>query len=87
MAKAKIEYDLNDFDDRMAHLRAIKSTDLSLAIWEIEMNLRKKLEYSLEAKELQNEEMSNYDVVDLCMETILDIIHNQHNINIEELIV
>ncbi len=85
MAKATLEFDLNDFDDKMAHKRAVKSTDLALALWEIEMNLRKKLERGLEAKEMKNEDVEVYDVIDMCMENILDTIRD-HNIDIEDLI-
>ena len=85
MAKAILEYDLNDHDDKMAHLRAIKSTDLALVIWEFEMNLRKKLERELESKELKNEEVDNYDVIDTCMQNVIRTIRN-HNIDIEALI-
>ena len=85
MAKAILEYDLNDHDDKMAHLRAIKSTDLALAIWEFEMNLRKRLERELESKEYKNEEVSNYDVIDICMENVIRTIRD-HNIDIEDLI-
>lgn len=86
MAKATLEFDLNDFDDKMAHKRAVKSTDLALAIWEIEMNLRKRLERQLEAKEMKNEDVEVYDVIDMCMENILNTIRD-HNIDIEDLIV
>ena len=85
MAKAILEFDLNDYDDKMAHKRAVKSTDLALALWEIEMNLRKKLERELEAKEMKNEDVEVYDVIDMCMENILDTIRD-HNIDIEDLI-
>lgn len=85
MAKATLEFDLNDFDDKMAHKRAVKSTDLALAIWEIEMNLRKRLERQLEAKEMKNEDVDVYDVIDMCMENILNTIRD-HNIDIEDLI-
>ncbi len=85
MAKATLEFDLNDFDDKMAHKRAVKSTDLALALWEIEMNLRKRLERELESKELKNEDVEVYDVIDMCMENILNTIRD-HNIDIEDLI-
>ena len=85
MAKAILEFDLNDYDDNMAHKRAVKSTDLSLALWEIEMNLRKKLERELESKELKNEDVEVYDVIDMCMENIMNTIRD-HNIDVEDLI-
>jgi len=85
MAKAILEFDLNDHDDKMAHKRAIKSTDLALALWEIEMNLRKRLERELEFKEFKNEDVEVYDVIDMCMDNILKTI-GDHNIDIEDLI-
>ena len=85
MAKAILEYDLDNYDDRMAHKRAVKSTDLALALWEIEMNLRKKLERELESKELKNEDVEVYDVIDMCMENIINTIRD-HNIDVEDLI-
>ena len=85
MAKAILEFDLNDYDDNMAHKRAVKSTDLALALWEIEMNLRKKLERELESKEFKNEDVEVYDVIDMCMENIMNTIRD-HNIDVEDLI-
>lgn len=85
MAKAILEFNLNDSDDKMAHLRAVKSTDLALVIWEFEYNLRKRLERELEAKEFKNEEVNNYDVIDICMENVIKTIRD-HNIDIDDLI-
>ena len=85
MAKAILEFNLNDYDDNMAHKRAVKSTDLALALWEIEMNLRKKLERELESKELKNEDVEVYDVIDMCMENIMNTIRD-YNIDVEDLI-
>lgn len=80
MAKAKIEYDLNDADDRLSHLRAVKSLDLSLAIWDIVHNTKKSLEWSMEGKE-----MDKYDALELVYEKIHEIL-DEHNIRIDELI-
>lgn len=85
MAKATLEYDLNDYDDKMAHKRAVKSTDLALALWEIQINLRKRLERELESKEFKNEDVDVYDVIDICMEKIIGTI-TDHNIDIDDLI-
>lgn len=80
MAKAKIEYDLNDLDDRIAHFRAVKSLDMALALWEITHNTKKGLEWSMEGKELDK-----YDVLELVFEKIYEIL-NEHNINTDEII-
>ena len=36
--KAVIEFDLDDADDRQAHLRCIKALDMSIAIWNVVHN-------------------------------------------------
>lgn len=80
MAKAKIEYDLNDPDDRMAHFRAIKSLDMAGALWDITHNTKKGLEWSLEGKEIDK-----YDVLELVFDKIYEILE-EHNINTDELL-
>jgi hypothetical protein len=49
--KAILEFDLNDHDDRMSHLRCVKSTDMAIVLFEILTNLRKKVEYEVESFE------------------------------------
>jgi hypothetical protein len=80
MAKAKIEYDLNDADDVYAHKRAVKSLDLALALWEITHNTKKGLEWSMEGKEIDK-----YDALELVFEKIHEII-SEHNIDLDDLI-
>ena len=82
MPQATLTFDLNDSDDAMAHLRAVKSLDLALAIWDIVHNTKKSLEWSLESKE----EISRYDVVDLVYEKIYAILE-EHDVVIDKLIV
>jgi hypothetical protein len=52
--KATLEFNLDDFDDKMAHLRCVKSLNLALTIWEIKREIRDKLKYH-DNSELQNE--------------------------------
>jgi hypothetical protein len=80
MARATIEFDLNEPDDVMAHLRAVKSLDMALALWDIVHNTKKGLEWSLEGKEIDK-----YDTLELVFEKIHEIL-NEHNINTDELI-
>ena len=79
MAKAKIEYDLNDTDDMYAHKRAIKSLDMALALWTITHNTKKSLEWSMEGKE-----MDKYDALEMVFEKIHEII-SEHNIDLDDL--
>jgi hypothetical protein len=80
MAKAKLEYDLNELDDVMAHKRAVKSLDMALALWEITHNTKKSLEWSMEGKE-----MDKYDTLEMVYEKIYEIL-DEHNIKIDDLI-
>jgi dTDP-4-dehydrorhamnose reductase len=82
MPQATLTFDLTDSDDAMAHLRAVKSLDLALAIWDIVHNTKKSLEWSLESKE----EISRYDVVDLVYDKIYAILE-EHDVVIDKLIV
>jgi molecular chaperone GrpE (heat shock protein) len=36
--KAKLTFDLDDIDDKMAHERCVKSTDMAFVLWEIMTN-------------------------------------------------
>jgi hypothetical protein len=83
MAEAILKYDLNDSDDTMAHMRAVKSLDMALALWEIKYNTKKSIAYALEGKDYKGESISNYDVLDMVYEWIHEILdeHNKSNIS------
>ena len=80
MAKATIEFDLNETDDIKAHLRCVKSLDMALVLWEITHNTKKKLEWTMEGKE-----MDKYEALELVYEKIFEIM-SEHNINLEDII-
>jgi len=82
MAKAILKFDLNDFDDRMAHLRAVKSLDLSMAIWDI-LQLRKTMERRFENTENTNNDV--FDGIDAICDGILEIL-DDHGIKIDDLV-
>lgn len=80
MAKATLEYDLNDPDDVMSHKRAVKSLDMAMALWSIVHNTKKGLEWSLEGKELDK-----YDTLELVFQKIHEIL-DENGIITDELI-
>jgi hypothetical protein len=80
MSKATLEFDLNDSDDMIAHLRAVKSLDMAMALWEIVHNTKKGLEWSMEDKEIDK-----YDALELVYKKIHEIL-DDNNINTDELI-
>ena len=81
--KATLSYNLNDPDDRMAHLRAVKSLDMASVLFDITRNLRNKIENRFE-----NIDNSNNDVFD-GIEEVFNEIYNilrDNNLDIDELI-
>jgi hypothetical protein len=82
MAKAILKFDLNDFEDRMAHLRAVKSLDLSMAIWDI-LQLRKTME-----RRYENTDNTNNDVFDgiEAMSVGISEILDEYGIKIDDLV-
>jgi hypothetical protein len=72
--KAILKFDLDDADDRMAHLRAVQSTDMAIALFHILYNSK---------REMENKTGLNLDEVwehfhQICID---------NNINIDKLIV
>jgi hypothetical protein len=81
--KATLSYNLNDPDDRMAHLRAVKSMDMASALFEITRNLRKKIQNRYE--DIDNTHNDVFDGIDAVFDEIYDILED-NNIDIDELI-
>lgn len=79
--KAIIEFNLSESDDALDYKRVNKSLDMALALWEIAYNTRKKIHYQLDANVYDK-----YNAVDLVFEKISEIL-NEHNINLDEIIV
>ena len=79
MAKATLEFDLNDPDDNMAHLRCVKSLDMAIVLFQITSNLKKQIMYEIDHRELKD-----WEAVQLVFERIHELI-NEHGINIDEL--
>jgi len=78
--KAALEFDLNDKDERMAHMRAIKSLDMACVLFEITHNMKKECERMVEDKD-----MSVYDAIDIVFSKIHESLED-NNIKVDELI-
>lgn len=81
MPKATLEFDLNDFDDKIEFARVNKSRDLAFFIWEIMHNTKKNLEWEIEENNIPKDEIIDYVWERLYVEL------NEKNININELVV
>lgn len=80
MAKAILEFDLTDLDDRTEHQRAVKSLDLCLALWDIDQYLRSQTKY---APDTMSDEV--YDALDKTRSEFYRIM-NEHNISLDNLL-
>jgi hypothetical protein len=78
--KAQLNFDLDDHDERIAHLRCVKSEALMSAIHTFHYNTKKRLMNLVEEKGL-----SEYEAVDLVFEEF-ELLMSDHNIIISELI-
>lgn len=77
--KAKLTYDLNDPHDTKAHLCAINSEKMAMAIWELQNNCRKTIEW-----EIDSEDVDKYGALEICWKHVHEIFED---INSSELVI
>lgn len=80
MAKAILEFDLNELEDKWSHMRAVKSLDMALCLWDIDQYLRAQTKY---APDSMPEEV--YDALDKARDEFYRIL-NEHDVNIDKLL-
>lgn len=71
--KATLEFDLNDVDDKMAHMRAINATNMANVLWEIQMNLNKSAYRKIEALEAEGSKLDAYDGKQIVLDLIQEL--------------
>lgn len=79
MAKATLEFDLNEPDDIIAHKRAVIATDLALALWQFGYNTKKGHEWKMDGYK------SKEDLLDAIYDEFWEIL-KEHDINLDNLI-
>lgn len=85
MAKAILEFNLDEPDDRMAFKRANKALDMACVLFEIQNNFRKKCMRELEAKEEFGIKLDAYWGADLVLESLHALLQ-EYNIDTDEII-
>ena len=80
MAKGILEFDLNEQNDVMAHKRCVKSTELALALWDMDGYLRAETKY---APDSMSSEV--YDALKDVRNKLHEIM-SEHSIDLDELI-
>ena len=79
MAKAILEFDLNEPDDVTAHKRVIKALDMAIVLWDMDQYLRSQIKYN------DNLTSEAYDVLEKTREQLREFM-NQHNVDLDELL-
>ena len=79
MAKAILEFDLNEPDDRDEHNRMIRSLDILLALWDIDQYLRSQTKYN------ENLTQEQWDTLDQTRTKFYEIM-NERNISFDDLL-
>jgi len=77
--KAKLIFDLEELDDREAHMRCVKSLDLCLLLWDLDQELRSRTK---DAPDTATEE--EIRVADEIRTTLFQLM-SKYNIDLEEL--
>jgi hypothetical protein len=77
--KAILEFNLDDNDDRVSHLRAIKALDMALAISELDSKLRQIVKYGAD-------DSMCHTTVSAIREELHNILEN-YNILLDELLI
>jgi hypothetical protein len=84
MAKAVLEFDLTDPDDRLEFERASKSLGMAMAIWEFVYNTKKSMQWDLEAKDSTTD--AEYELLDKVYDKFWEILKD-NDISPDKLIV
>ena len=81
MSKANLTFDLDDRDDRIEFERMMKSLDMAMMLWELQMNgYRKFTKYN------DRQEGAYQEGIEEVFEYIRELMR-EHNIDVEQLIV
>jgi hypothetical protein len=78
--KATFVFDMNDPEDMMDHKRMSNALGMALVLWELKVNVKKKMEYILDTDNLSGQE-----TLDRVFEMIGELMEDQ-GLNMENLI-
>jgi hypothetical protein len=76
--KAKLKFNLEFPDERKAHMRCVKSTDMAIVLFDILYNAKKKIHH-------ENESEAFVEGIDSTLNYIRELCEDR-NINIDELL-
>jgi hypothetical protein len=76
--KAILEFNLDEHDDQVAHLRAIKALDMALVLWDMDQYLRGLIKHG----DLDDKV---YDALEAARDKLYEIM-NSHDITIDSIL-
>jgi len=83
--KAILEFDLDDQDDKIKHLRAVRSDDAFLCLFDIQTKLKKEIEQYEDYCSINNKKLSKSDIIEKTIEIINEMFEHYDLSNIEHL--
>ena len=78
--KAKLIFDLNEFEDRMDYERVNKSLDMVNALWHFLYNSKKEI-----MQDVENEDVDKFDAVELVYGKLFELLE-EHDVNVNKLV-
>jgi hypothetical protein len=78
--KAKLVFDLSEFEDRMDFERVNKSLDIVNALWNFLYNSKKQL-----LMDVENEDVDKFDAVELVYGKLFELLE-EHDVNVNKLV-
>ena len=78
--KAKLVFDLGEFEDRMDYERVNKSLDIVNALWSFLYNSKKQL-----LVDVEDESVDKFDAVELVYDRLFELLE-EHDVNINKLV-
>ncbi len=83
MSKAFLSFNLDDYDDKMAHFAAIKAKDMTLVLWSFDQYLRNKIKYNCtdEVGQLTEDQIESLQAARDELRNIM----GEHGVHFEEL--
>lgn len=86
--RATLSFDLDDQDDRRAHLRCVKAEDMALLLWHYQHRLRERISERVDNLPPPGEEdiSREWQVVSVVLEEMTAMMNDSY-INLEDLII
>ena len=78
--KAKLIFDLNEFEDRIDFERVNKSLDIVNSLWHFLYNSKKQI-----MQDVENEDVDKFDAVQLTYDKLFELLE-EHDVNINKLV-